>query len=534
MQPIRRRFGPSLVIWVGLMALVFIGLGCGEELGPERFTTAQVRGRVVLGNQPVGGGFIEIHPTQGTQGNFQVGQIGSDGLFQINHAPVGEVILSLTLLPVGSIPSVGGPTDPRRFDLRSRLYQPLERTIPPGPFSELPPIDLIVEAARQRRRTSPRRKKRAGRRAEGLAPDPGGPSSSGNQSPMPVTGEEALVKSNETLTIRVVYRDSNGSIHLDHPLDQIQATLDDAGGTVWIDVEDLNSAHNGEVEALFRDLFHFHPLAIEDALKDVHVPRIDDWGSYLYMIVNTLDFDPKSDALRIHELDLFLGSNYLVTYHHEKIDVIKRHLHLLESETTMRLQDGPSHLLHQILDDVVDQFLPTIEHLDAAIDSAQDEVFNHATSTTLREIFHIKECALKLHRIVTPMREVLNRLARDPYKQIRVEHRVYYRDVYDHLVRVHDIIEGLRDLIAGALDTYLSIVSNRTNDIMKVLTLLNVMFLPMTFIAGFFGMNFFGDTLMFQSPVLPKTLMFWATVGLMIATPAAMWLVAWRRGWFSS
>ena len=148
----------------------------------------------------------------------------------------------------------------------------------------------------------------------------------------------------------------------------------------------------------------------------------------------------------------------------------------------------------------VAEYLPAIEHLDDAIDDAQDEVFDGPTPQTLQKIFRVKRSALRLHRIVDPEREVLNRLARDAYDPIDDEHRVYFRDVYDHLVRIHDITESLRDLISGALDTYLSVVSNRTNDIMKTLTLVTVMFLPMSFLAGFFGMNFFGETLMFTSP----------------------------------
>ena len=127
------------------------------------------------------------------------------------------------------------------------------------------------------------------------------------------------------------------------------------------------------------------------------------------------------------------------------------------------------------------------------------------------------------------MREVLNRLARDPYAQIQAEHRIYFRDVYDHLVRIHDIVESLRDLIAGALDTYLSVVSNRTNDIMKALTIVNVMFLPMTFIAGFFGMNFFGETLMFtSSEPLPKQILpdsSGIACAVMVGTPVGMAIV---------
>jgi magnesium transporter len=129
------------------------------------------------------------------------------------------------------------------------------------------------------------------------------------------------------------------------------------------------------------------------------------------------------------------------------------------------------------------------------------------------------------------MREVLNRLARDPYTTVREEHRVYFRDVYDHLVRLHDISESLRDLIAGALDTYLSVTSNRTNEIMKALTVVTVMFLPLSFLGGFFGMNFFGEALNFTSP-LPKHLLFWGTIALMVVTPWMMYRWVRGKGWY--
>ncbi len=330
----------------------------------------------------------------------------------------------------------------------------------------------------------------------------------------------------------MVYREGAGAIHLDWPVGEIERAIGDSEGTVWVDIQDLESACNLDVEAMLRDVFHFHPLAIEDALKDTHVPKVDDWDQYLYIVVDTLDFDPESDELRLHELDLFLGKNYLVTYHNEATEVLERHRRNLVREPENRLKHGPSHLLYRLLDEVVAEFLPAIEHLDNGIDDAQDEVFAVPTPRTLRQIFHVKRNALKLHRVVIPIREVLNRLARDPYAQVDADHRIYFRDVYDHLVRIHDIVESLRDLIAGALDTYLSVVSNRTNDIMKALTVVNVMFLPLTFVAGFFGMNFFGDTLMFVSPPLPKAALFWLTCTLMIGTPIAMTILARRRGWF--
>jgi magnesium transporter len=125
----------------------------------------------------------------------------------------------------------------------------------------------------------------------------------------------------------------------------------------------------------------------------------------------------------------------------------------------------------------------------------------------------------------------LNRLARDPYEVIEANNRVYFRDLYDHVVRIHDISESLRDLIAGTLETYLSVVSNRTNDIMKTLTFVTVMFMPMSFLVGFFGMNFFGDNIVFKTP-LPRVLLFWGSCAIMAISPCFIWVYARRRKWF--
>ena len=191
-------------------------------------------------------------------------------------------------------------------------------------------------------------------------------------------------------------------------------------------------------------------------------------------------------------------------------------------------------MLYDLLDMGVSEFMPAVEHLDDAIDQAQDEVFRRPTPATLQKIFRVKRSALRLHRILIPQREVLNRLARDPYPQIDDQDRVYFRDVYDHLVRLHDISETLRDLISGAMDTYLSAVSHRSNEIMKVLTIVTVMFLPLNFIVGFFGMNFFADTLAFTGPRWPNTFMFWSSVLIMASTPFALWYWGRGRGWFGS
>ena len=331
--------------------------------------------------------------------------------------------------------------------------------------------------------------------------------------------------------LRAIYRESSGTIHLEWPPARIAEALADREGTLWIDVEDFHSADNRGVEAVMSQVFGFHPLAIEDALQETHVPKLDDWVTYLYMVFTSIDFDPVSDDLRLHELDIFLGANFLFTYHNEPLRVLDMYRKNVERDPEGRVKNGPDHLLYHLLDMAVAEYLPAIEHLDEAIDKAQDEVFDDPTPRTLHTIFRVKRSAARVHRMIGPMREVLNRLARDAYPMVDERHRVYFRDVYDHLVRLHDISESLRDLIAGALDTYLSVSANRTNDIMKALTVVTVMFLPLSFLGGFFGMNFFGGSLEFETP-LPKHLLFWGTIVLMVATPWVMYRWVRRRGWY--
>jgi magnesium transporter len=325
--------------------------------------------------------------------------------------------------------------------------------------------------------------------------------------------------------LRAIYRASSGELHLDWPISQMADALADGKGTLWLDIDDRGQ-DLASVDTLFREVFHFHPLAIEDALQDTNVPKVDNWGDYLYLVFHSLDFNPDSDDLQLHELDIFLGYNYLVTYHSEPLALLDRLRQSLERDGGQRLSNGPDHLVYLLLDLGVADYLPAIEHLDDAIDTAQDEVFASPTPRTLQKIFRVKRAALRLHRALIPLREVLNRLARDDYPQIDAPDRVYFRDVYDHLVRLHDISETLRDLISGALDTYLSAISNRTNEVMKTLTMVSVVFLPMSFLAGFFGMNFFGETLAFKTQ-LPRSFMFITTCLIMVLTAAAMWF--WAR-----
>ena len=143
--------------------------------------------------------------------------------------------------------------------------------------------------------------------------------------------------------VRVAYRDSTGEIHLDWSPDRIKEAVDDAEGTVWVDIEDLESKENARAEAILREVFGFHELAIEDALKETHVPKVDDWGDYLYLVFHTIDFDPDSDHVRLHELDIFLGLNYVVTYHTETLEFLELDRRNIARDPANRMRRGAPH-----------------------------------------------------------------------------------------------------------------------------------------------------------------------------------------------
>ena len=331
--------------------------------------------------------------------------------------------------------------------------------------------------------------------------------------------------------IRLIYRDGEGTLHLDWPKVRMSEAIADKRGQLWADFEASEPEGVREVERWLDEVFQFHHLAIEDALEETNVPKVDDWGSYLYVVFSIPRVDIPTDSLELEEIDVFLGSNYLVTYHSSHLEIFDRERENIRRDPRDRLRHGADHLLFRLLELAVDQSLSVIEHFDERVDSIQNEVVENPTAKVIRSIFRIKRSAIRLHRTLTPQREVLNRLARDPYQPIQVEHRVYFRDLYDHVVRIHDISESLRDLIGGTLETYLSVVSNRTNDIMKTLTMVTVMFLPMSFLASFFGMNFFGESLSLRSS-LPRVFLLALTCGIMVISPCIMWIYARRKKWF--
>ena len=326
--------------------------------------------------------------------------------------------------------------------------------------------------------------------------------------------------------IRSLYFSPGKPIRRDLSSREFPRLIKNKRGLLWVDFAD----EPPETCLPILKAFGFHPLAIEDALQQTHAPKLDDWGTYLYIVLNYMKLTENNHnwATDIDELDVFLGRNFIVTHHDQPMAAIEETWISCDRDNRI-LQDGADHLLYKISDHLVADYMPTVERIDAALDQIEDQVFDKPSPRTLESLFALKRVLLAMRRILLPQREVMNKLARDDYEVIDPKDRIFFRDIYDHLVRLHDLNESLRDLVGGALDTYLSVINNRMNDIMKTLTIITTLFMPLAFVTGFFGMNFF------EPPGLMKAwtreTAFYIMLVITVFLPAGMYIWMRRRTW---
>lgn len=327
--------------------------------------------------------------------------------------------------------------------------------------------------------------------------------------------------------IRSVFYQHGKPLQVNLELASLQKAFRSKHGVLWVDF----AGEPPEVCQPILESFGFHPLAIDDALQETHSPKIDDWGSYVYLVLNYMRLNgvEKRDwEMEVDELDIFLGANFVVTHHDYPLPPIDAALASLQRDQRP-LRDGADHLLYKIMDNVVANYMPIVERIDEEIDEIEDQVFDHPTPRTLERLFLLKRVLLVMRRILLPQREVLNKLARDDYAIIDRKDRIFFRDIYDHLVRLHDLNESMRDLVSGALDTYLSVMNNRMNEVMKTLTIITTVFMPLTFITGFYGMNYFAANPPYEGWTTPFA--FYLTLGILLLTPFIMYLWMRRRTW---
>lgn len=326
--------------------------------------------------------------------------------------------------------------------------------------------------------------------------------------------------------IRSLYFVPGKLIRKDIPPEEFPKLTRNRQGLLWVDFV----AEEPEICLPILQNFGFHPLAIDDALQETHSPKLDDWGEYLYIALNYMIARENGDVweTEVDELDIFLGQNYIVTHHDHPISAIDETWAACDRDPR-NVQGGADHLLYKITDYLVAGYMPIVEKIDQAIDQIEDQVFDRPSPRTLERLFALKRVLLAMRRILLPQREVLNKLARDDYKVIDPKDRIFFRDIYDHLVRLHDLNESLRDLVGGVLDTYLSVINNRMNEIMKTLTTITVLFMPLTFLTGYFGMNFFEPLGTLKSWTTNPV--FYLTLATIFIMPIGMYIWMRRRTW---
>lgn len=286
--------------------------------------------------------------------------------------------------------------------------------------------------------------------------------------------------------IRSLYIEDGGEAREDIDQEVMREAVRSGAGILWVDInEDTEEARH-----LLRDVFHAHFLAVDDCFNGrVDTPKVDDYGEYLFIVAQSIKYNRAEGKLEITEIDLFLGHNYVVTSHvvpvpelNDFFDKACLNEHLVNR--------GADMLAQAIIDALVDNLLPAVEGIDEELDALEERIIDKPRREVLPEVLQQRRHTMRLRRSILPQRDVVNRLSRGEFPNlIRPDTLIFYRDVYDHTVRIEEILESIRDVADSVLSTYLSAVNNQMNEVMKTLSVVTAIFLPLTLIASIFGTN---------------------------------------------
>jgi len=270
--------------------------------------------------------------------------------------------------------------------------------------------------------------------------------------------------------------------------------LTDTSLFLWVDLEQPTPQ---ETKYVLEDVFHFHPLSIEDCVADSPHPKVDEYNPkdedkfapYLFIVIHAVDYSRKDGVFATSELDFFLGKNFLVTYHGAPLRAVGQ-TEDMAVKATMHIARAPDRVAHTLLDSIVENYKPALDELSLEIAELEQKAFQDPCKETLNKILQVKKEVLHLRQIMGPQREVLARFARGDFKLIRAHMVPYFRDVYDGLFRISELAQSYTDSLTGILQVYLNMSSNQTGEVVKLLTLITVITTPLMMIGTWYGMNF--------------------------------------------
>lgn len=302
--------------------------------------------------------------------------------------------------------------------------------------------------------------------------------------------------------------------------DEMKDVVQSEKDLLWLDLIDPSKE---EMDILDK-VFELHPVTLEDCINTNTRPKIEQFEKYTFIVMHAAATSPRTQRVRTIELNICLGKNYIITIHQEAIQGVETALERTRKNSAM-MSKGPDNLLHLVIDSLVDNYMPVLDAMDGKISNIETQVLTNATQKTLNNIFSVKKDILYLRRFIGPQRDTVHFLSRENFHFINPKRRAYFRDVYDNMIFINDTIDTYRDVINGAFDAYLSTISNKTNDIMKMLTIIATIMMPLTLITGIYGMNFH------FMPLLTREWGFLAVAILMISIGVGMLAYFKRKEW---
>lgn len=294
--------------------------------------------------------------------------------------------------------------------------------------------------------------------------------------------------------------------------------------TLWVNLYGL---HDPALLAELGRTFGLHPLVLEDILNTDQRPKLDSYGDYLYLVARFFSYDRANMALASEQVSIILGRNFVLTFQERKSGSFEPVRERLRTDKGIVRRSGADYLAYSLLDIIVDRYFIVIEQIGDDCETLEEQLLAKPGAEMLHHIHQLKREAMELRRAIWPLREVVNAMIRNDGGFFQPATLLYLRDVYDHTVHLIESLESVRDLLAGMLDIYLSSISNRVNMEVRALTVVAMLFMPATLIAGIFGMNFK------VMPLLQEADGFWFAMGMMATIAIAMGLIFWRRQWLS-
>ena len=324
-----------------------------------------------------------------------------------------------------------------------------------------------------------------------------------------------------------VYRKGAPSVEEGFTEKDLPALLADKTNVVWVDFLADKPEQTEQAKRILTNVFKFHHLTVEDCMETRNQPKVEAFPDYLYLIVHGVKpEETKSVNFVTKELDAFLGDNFVVTHHVERFRSVKLVKQQIRNNN-FACQRGAAYLLHQILDQIVDLYMPIVEDFDGTINELEDRAFlmKNGDNKILGEIMDLRRSVARLKRISTRQLDVLYRISHGEFPQIPENILPFYRDVQDHLLRISDLSENYRDLVSGLFDIHFSVIANKTNDILKFLSIFSAIWLPLSFMAGVYGMNFE------NMPEIKTRYGYFIVLGSMLLVAISLLIYFWRKGW---